>query len=65
MTATVSDAKPFFLIADPASPEGFPVRQTRAGHAWDRAQAESCGAPSATEGPQPVSLGLPTLRQDS
>jgi tRNA-2-methylthio-N6-dimethylallyladenosine synthase len=65
VTATVSDAKPFFLIADPTSPEGFPVRQTRAGDAWDRAQAESCGAPSAAEGPRPVSLGLPTLRQDS
>ena len=65
VTATVSDAKPFFLIADPASPEGFPVRQTRAGDAWDRAQAESCGAPGAAEGPRPVSLGLPTLRQDS
>ncbi len=65
ITATVSDAKPFYLIADPTTPEGFPVRRTRAGDAWDRAQAESCGAPTAADGPKPVSLGLPVLRQDS
>jgi tRNA-2-methylthio-N6-dimethylallyladenosine synthase len=65
ITATVSDAKPFYLIADPTTPEGFPVRRTRAGDAWDRAQAESCGAPTAADGPKPVSLGLPVLRQDN
>ncbi len=65
ITATVSDAKPFYVIADPTTPEGFPVRRTRAGDAWDRAQAESCGAPTAADGPKPVSLGLPVLRQDS
>jgi len=65
ITATVSDAKPFYLIADPSTPESFPVRRTRAGDAWDRAQAESCGAPTAADGPKPVSLGLPVLRQDS
>ena len=66
VTATVTDAKPFYLIADPGTPEGFPVRRTRAGEAWDRAQAESCGAPTAeSSSAGPVSLGLPILRAES
>ena len=66
VSATVTDAKPFYLIADPTSPEGFPVRRTRAGDAWDRAQAESCGAPTPeSAAKRPVSLGLPILRTDS
>ncbi|MHB1173279.1 MAG: tRNA (N6-isopentenyl adenosine(37)-C2)-methylthiotransferase MiaB [Lacisediminihabitans sp.] len=61
----VSDAKPFHLIAD--SPGGGPlrVRRTRAGEAWDRAEAESCAVPSPAapaSGAGRVSLGLPTLR---
>ncbi len=63
VTATVTEAKPFFLIADPAPGETFAVRRTRAGDAWDRFEAESCGAP--TPEPQsggPVSIGLPTVR---
>ncbi len=63
ITATITDAKPFFLIADPATSEGFSVRRTRAGDAWDRAQAESCGAPTPESSSLgPVSLGLPILR---
>ncbi len=65
MNATVSDARPFFLIADPQSPEGFAVRRTRAGDAYDRAQAESCGAPTpASASSGPVSLGLPIRLRD-
>ena len=62
VTTTVTDAKPFYLIADPV-PQGYQIRRTRAGDAWDRQQAESCGAPVAgTASQAPVSLGLPILR---
>jgi tRNA-2-methylthio-N6-dimethylallyladenosine synthase len=66
VTVTVTQAAPFYLIAD--SPEGAPlrVRRTVAGDAWDRAQAASCAAPATpgteTGGGGRVSLGLPTLR---
>jgi tRNA dimethylallyltransferase len=42
---TVTHAAPFHLLAD--SPDGAPlrIRRTRAGDAWDRTQAESCGVP--------------------
>ncbi|MET0991522.1 MAG: tRNA (N6-isopentenyl adenosine(37)-C2)-methylthiotransferase MiaB, partial [Lacisediminihabitans sp.] len=40
------------------------IRRTRAGDAWDRAEAASCEVPSSTPSAEPgrVSLGLPTLR---
>lgn len=65
VTAVITHAAPFHLLAD--SPDGAPlrIRRTRAGDAWDRSQAESCGAPApaSTDGtPRAVSLGLPTLR---
>lgn len=62
VTVEITHAAPFHLIAD-AEPLG--LRRTRAGDAWDRAQADSCGVPataSATAPGGPVSLGLPTLR---
>jgi tRNA-2-methylthio-N6-dimethylallyladenosine synthase len=69
VTARVTEAKPFFLIADHTPDSPALVRHTSAGDAYDRAQAESCGAPSsAVAAPSgvgaggPVSLGLPTLR---
>ncbi|AGW41872.1 (dimethylallyl)adenosine tRNA methylthiotransferase [Leifsonia xyli subsp. cynodontis DSM 46306] len=60
----VTQAAPHYLIADAA---GGPlrVRRTRAGDAWDRAEAESCAVPSPSVGADAVgrvSLGLPTLR---
>jgi tRNA-2-methylthio-N6-dimethylallyladenosine synthase len=61
----VSQAAPFHLIADPMPGASVPVIRTRAGDAWDRAQADSCGvpaAPAASGAPRAVSLGLPTLR---
>ncbi len=62
VTSTVTDAKPFYLIADPVA-KAYQIRRTRAGDAWDRQQAESCGAPiDGTASRAPVSLGLPTLR---
>jgi tRNA-2-methylthio-N6-dimethylallyladenosine synthase len=63
----VSDAKPFYLIADQTPDNPGSIRRTAAGDAHDRAQAESCGAPvpaaqAGTVSGGPVSLGLPTLR---
>jgi len=67
VTVTVTHAAPFHLLAD--SPGGAPlrVRRTRAGDAWDRTRAESCGVPApasaASDGaPRAVGLGIPTLR---
>jgi tRNA-2-methylthio-N6-dimethylallyladenosine synthase len=65
VAVVVTHAAPFHLLAD--APDGAPlrIRRTRAGDAWDRTQAESCGipAPGASSGaPKAVSLGLPTLR---
>ncbi len=65
VSVTVTHAAPFHLLAD--APDGAPlrIRRTRAGDAWDRSQAESCGvpAPAGESGaPRAVSLGLPTLR---
>jgi tRNA-2-methylthio-N6-dimethylallyladenosine synthase len=68
VSVTVTQAAPFHLIADTdAAP--LEVRRTRAGDAWDRSEAESCGIPapagaaaSSDGAPRAVSLGLPTLR---
>jgi len=63
VTVEVTRAAPYFLIADSEGP--LRIRRTRAGDAWDRAEAESCGVPTpSTPGaaPRPVSLGLPSLR---
>ncbi len=62
VTVEVTHAAPFHLIAD--SREGAPlvVRRTRAGDAWDRAEAQSCTVPSAAPSEGRVSLGLPGLR---
>ncbi|MBF4599093.1 tRNA (N6-isopentenyl adenosine(37)-C2)-methylthiotransferase MiaB [Curtobacterium sp. VKM Ac-2889] len=64
VTVDITRAAPHFLLADDDAP--LRIRRTRAGDAWDRAQAESCGVPTpagaAADGTRPVSLGLPTLR---
>ncbi len=66
VSVVVTHAAPFHLLAD--DPHGAPlrIRRTRAGDAWDRTQAESCGVPAAPDAdpgaPRAVSLGLPTLR---
>jgi tRNA-2-methylthio-N6-dimethylallyladenosine synthase len=66
VTLTVTDAAPHHLIADPRI-EQYSVRRSRAGDAWDRAQAESCGVPAtgaAAGGAgamRAVSLGMPSL----
>ncbi len=61
----VTRAAPFYLVADAVTGGPLRIRRTRAGDAWDRAQAESCGVPaSGTDAgaPRAVSLGLPSLR---
>jgi tRNA-2-methylthio-N6-dimethylallyladenosine synthase len=63
VTTTITHAATFHLIADHDEP--LRIRRTRAGDAWDRAEAESCAVPSApaSDGAaRAVSLGLPTLR---
>lgn len=63
VTATITEAASFHLIADETEP--LRIRRTRAGDAWDRQQAESCGVPApagATAVSPRVSLGLPSLR---
>ncbi len=68
VTVTVTEAKPFHLIADSSDGAPLRIRRTIAGDAWDRADAESCGVPApagvsrASGAAAPVSLGLPTLR---
>ena len=41
-------------------PALFEVRRTRAGDAWERAQAEACAAPEPDTAPVPI--GMPTIR---
>ncbi|AJT40590.1 (dimethylallyl)adenosine tRNA methylthiotransferase [Psychromicrobium lacuslunae] len=65
VTVTVTEAAAFHLVADPGPDTVYQLRRSRAGDAWDRAQAESCGVPSgaAASGAAagPVSLGMPSL----
>ncbi len=65
VTATITHAAPFHLIAEQHT-GSLRIRRTRAGDAWDRSQAEQCGAPSTTQRNSTtgnsVSLGLPSLR---
>ncbi|QIS42407.1 tRNA (N6-isopentenyl adenosine(37)-C2)-methylthiotransferase MiaB [Clavibacter capsici] len=66
----ITRAAPFHLIADSVDQAPLRIRRTRAGDAWERAQADSCGVPApapsagahASGGAPRVSLGLPTLR---
>ncbi|KQV05099.1 tRNA (N6-isopentenyl adenosine(37)-C2)-methylthiotransferase MiaB [Leifsonia sp. Root112D2] len=64
VTVTVTQAAPFHLIADSSDGAPLRIRRTRAGDAWDRAEAESCAVPAHAESAPgaKVSLGLPTLR---
>ncbi|MWB99565.1 tRNA (N6-isopentenyl adenosine(37)-C2)-methylthiotransferase MiaB [Agromyces seonyuensis] len=67
VTVTVTQAAPFYLVADSVDGAPLRIRRTRAGDAWDRAQADSCGVPAAGDGAASngaarVSLGLPSIR---
>jgi tRNA-2-methylthio-N6-dimethylallyladenosine synthase len=60
VTVRVTDAKPYFLLAD-AIGGVYQLRRSRAGDAWDAAQAESCGVPapgSQTDSSGKVSISL-------
>jgi len=63
VSVEVTRAAPHYLIAAPAGGV-LPVRRTRAGDAWDRAEAESCAIPAHTPSAKPgvVDIGLPTIR---
>ena len=64
VTAVVTAAAPYHLIADPTSPADISVRRTIAGDAWDRAQAESCAVPtSENSSGGSVRLGLPIRKK--
>ncbi|WP_120004342.1 tRNA (N6-isopentenyl adenosine(37)-C2)-methylthiotransferase MiaB [Nesterenkonia muleiensis] len=64
VTVPITASGSFHLLSDPAA-EDFRLRRSRAGDAWDRWQADSCGVGTTqvTVGkPAAVSLGMPTLR---
>ncbi len=59
----VTYAAPHHLVADSGVQGGrFALRRTRAGDAWDRRQAQSCGVPAQAGTGRGVSLGLPSVR---
>jgi tRNA-2-methylthio-N6-dimethylallyladenosine synthase len=64
VTVTVTDAASFHLVADSTDGSPLKVRRTRAGDAWDRAEADSCGVPTSSGATNlgSTNLGLPTLR---
>lgn len=64
VTVPVTEAASFHLVSDPTL-EQYVLRPSRAGDAWDRSQAESCGAPAPASGDAPgtVILGMPRLRR--
>ena len=61
VTLTITEAAAFHVISDPASasPADYFVRRSRAGDAWDRAQAESCGTGGGKPGT--TLLGMPSI----
>ncbi len=61
VSVRVTQAAPYHLLADDTS--FFSLRRTRAGDAWDLAEAASCAVPTSGESKPQVSLGLPTLRK--
>ncbi|MFM9878130.1 MAG: tRNA (N6-isopentenyl adenosine(37)-C2)-methylthiotransferase MiaB [Rhodoglobus sp.] len=61
VSLVVSRAAPFHLLADSVDGAPLDIRRTRAGDAWDRAEAASCAVPSAPDTAR-VSLGLPSVR---
>jgi len=65
VSVRISDAKPYYLLADSADGAPLTIRRTTAGDAWDRAESGSCAVPTtsaAAASPGRVSLGLPALR---
>jgi len=66
VTVRITDAKPYFLLADLTEDSVYSLRRTRAGDAWDLAQAASCGVPAAAtnkSGKVMLNLTKPKIRQ--
>lgn len=64
VTLPITEVASFHLISDPGI-EQYQLRRSRAGDAWDRAQAESCGVPAPgtqSSAPGRTNLGMPTLK---
>ena len=61
VSVEITQAASFHLVADSIDGAPLAIRRTRAGDAWDRAEAASCAVPAEPTG-RAVSLGLPTLR---
>lgn len=63
VTLPITEAGSFHLLSDPTADQ-YSVRRSRAGDAWDRSQADSCGTTGTTQVTGgPVNLGFPTLRK--
>jgi len=60
VTVPITEAGSFHLISDPTA-EQYSLRRTRAGDAWDRSQADSCGTGTTQVPGAPVGLGMPTI----
>ena len=59
VTVRISRAAPFHLLADSIDGAPLQIRRTRAGDAWDRAEAESCGVPTTGAASHPTTpLGI-------
>lgn len=63
---TITAAAPYHLLADQDQGSIYELRRTRAGDAWDRAEAASCAvpAPSSATSTRAVSLGMPGPRPE-
>ncbi len=62
VTVPVTGSAAFHLVSDPATLAEYSVRRSRAGDAWDRSQAESCGTgTTGAKNTNGVSLGMPAL----
>ena len=59
VTVTITAAAPYHLLADQADGSVYSLRRTRAGDAWDRAEAASCAVPAGDPTAKSVSLGMP------
>lgn len=65
VTARITQAAPFYLIAD-CDLLNYSVRETHAGDAWENVQSQSCGTGQVGGKTESfVSLGIPTLRKNS
>ncbi|MCU1579340.1 MAG: miaB [Rhodoglobus sp.] len=58
----ITQAASFHLVADSIDGAPLAIRRTKAGDAWDRAEAASCEVPVQGAAKPTVSLGLPGLR---